>query len=356
MSTVAVDFRTSYEIMAPNMTPEKTLPPDFARGTFIGRVWRTDIDQPGPSVVKLDENGDLIDITAHFPTVDRLLDKPNPLELARAAKGPKIGNIQDILANTLRQEEEGVGPYLIAPVDTHVIKAAGVTFAVSMIERVIEEKAKGNPEKAAKIRAQFAKIIGDDLSKIKPGSPQAEELKKMLQKKGWWSQYLEVGIGEDAEIFTKAPTYSAIGHGARAGLHPKSKWNNPEPEVVLIVNSRGEIVGAVLGNDVNLRDFEGRSALLLGEAKDQRGSCVIGPFIRLCDDNFQPKVIRALDLTLKVVGLDGGGIEGASTMSKISRLPEELVRQMFSHHDYPTGAVLFCGTLFAPNAPRLPPG
>jgi hypothetical protein len=158
-------------------------------------------------------------------------------------------------------------PWLLAPIDLQAVKAAGVTFATSLLERVVEEQAKGDPAKADAIRDTLASRIGADLSQIVPGSAQAEALRKVLVEQGLWSQYLEVGIGPDAEVFTKAQPLSAVGHGADIGIHPKSSWNNPEPEVVLAVSSDGSIKGAMLGNDVNLRDFEGRSALLLSRPR-----------------------------------------------------------------------------------------
>jgi fumarylacetoacetate (FAA) hydrolase family protein len=226
-----------------------------------------------------------------------------------------------------------------------------------MLERVIEERARGNPDAAAAIRAEVTRLVGDDLAKLKPGSPQAMRLKEVLVQQGAWSQYLEVGIGPDAEIFTKAQPMSSVGTGADAGLHPKSSWNNPEPEVVLAVSSAGRIVGATLGNDVNLRDFEGRSALLLSKAKDNNASCAVGPFIRFFDRNFTLDDVRRMTVSLTVEGPDGYRLEGSSSIAKISRDPEDLVAEMMGpNHQYPDGAVLFLGTMFAPIEDRDTPG
>ncbi|EPE94598.1 fumarylacetoacetate hydrolase family protein [Rhizobium grahamii] len=321
-----------------------------ASGLFVGRVWNPALQ--GPCVVVL-RDGELIDITSReTPTLSSLLETPDPAAFARAARGPVVCRLKDI-------DDAGIGApdvsrvHLLAPADLQAIKACGVTFAQSMIERVIEEKAAGNPERAATIRERVSNLIGGSLDNLKAGSPEAAEVKQALIDEGMWSQYLEVGIGPDAEVFTKSPVLSAVGWGADVGLHPVSTWNNPEPEVVLAVNSRGEIKGATLGNDVNLRDVEGRSALLLGKAKDNNASCSIGPFIRLLDSSFGLDDVRRAELDLSVTGKDGFALKGKSSMSKISRDPTELVRQTSgTHHQYPDGFMLFLGTLFAPTQDR----
>jgi fumarylacetoacetate (FAA) hydrolase family protein len=323
-------------------------------GVLAGRVWNPAAG--GPCIVRRD-GGNLADITAVFPTMRDLCETADPASAAQAAAGRNLGSLADILANTPPETRDPGKPWLLAPIDLQVIKAAGVTFATSMLERVIEERARGNPAAAAEIRATIGTLIGDDLSKLRAGSPEAMKLKQVLMEKGAWSQYLEVGIGPDAEIFTKSQVMSAVGHGMEAGLHPVSTWNNPEPEVVLVVASSGRIVGAMLGNDVNLRDVEGRSALLLGKAKDNNASCALGPMIRLFDGSFSLNNVRRMQLSLRVEGEDGYVLNGASNMSKISRDPADLVGQMIGpHHQYPDGAVLFLGTLFAPVEDRGEPG
>ena len=226
-----------------------------------------------------------------------------------------------------------------------------------MLERVIEEQARGDPAKAESVRKAIIAVIGDNLASVRPGSPEAMRLKEVLIEQHAWSQYLEVGIGADAEIFTKSQPMSAVGLGAEIGIHPRSEWNNPEPEIVLVVNSLGRTVGATLGNDVNLRDFEGRSALLLGKAKDNNASCAIGPFIRLFDEHFSIDDVRRCDLAMQVEGPDGFKLQGSSSLSKISRDPLDLVGQAIgANHQYPDGFVLFLGTMFAPTQDRLAPG
>jgi fumarylacetoacetate (FAA) hydrolase family protein len=323
-------------------------------GLFVGRVWNPEAD--GPSVVRRDGDS-LTDITAAFPTMRDLCEADDPAGVVRAVTGPSLGSVDAVMANTLPETRDASKPWLLAPVDLQALKAAGVTFATSMLERVIEERARGNPAAAAEIRASIGSLIGEDLSKLRAGSPEAMKLKAVLMEKGAWSQYLEVGIGPDAEIFTKSQIMSAVGHGMEAGLNPVSTWNNPEPEVVVVVASTGRIVGAMLGNDVNLRDVEGRSALLLGKAKDNNASCALGPMIRLFDASFTLDHVRRMQLSLKVEGEDGYVLNGASNMSKISRDPAEIVGQMIgAHHQYPDGAVLFLGTLFAPVEDRDAPG
>jgi fumarylacetoacetate (FAA) hydrolase family protein len=339
---------------AMTLTARTTLPGDAASAVLVGRVWRPDV--AGPSVIVVRGN-DVIDVTGSFPTISDLCERSAPAAAVRNAPGEKLGLIDDLLSNSVVDMRDASKPWLLAPVDLQAIKAAGVTFAVSMLERVIEEKARGNPAAAATIRAEIVSLVGEDFAKLRPGSPEAMRLKQVLIEQGSWSQYLEVGIGPDAEIFTKAQPMSSVGTGADAGLLPSSSWNNPEPEVVLVVASDGRIVGATLGNDVNLRDIEGRSALLLSKAKDNTGSCAIGPFIRLFDGGFTLDDVRRMTVNLTVEGADGFRLEGASSIARISRDPADLVAQMVGpHHQYPDGAVLFLGTMFAPIEDRKQAG
>ena len=322
------------------------LPDDHATATLVGRVWRP--DRGGPSVVSL-RGAELVDISAAAPTMSDLCGMAAPAAFARDAAGEPVGLLADVLANTARATRDPARPWLIAPVDLQAIKAAGVTFAVSMLERVIEEQARGAPERAAVIRAEMQTAIGDDLARLAPGSDAAMALKSLLIEKKMWSQYLEVGIGPDAEVFTKAPPMAAVGHLAEIGVRPDSTWNNPEPEVALVVAPSGTIVGATLGNDVNLRDFEGRSALLLGKAKDNNASAALGPFIRLFDAGFSLDDVRGAEIGLTVEGADGYRLEGGSAMSRIIRDPADLVGATIGrNHQYPDGFVLYLGTMFAP--------
>jgi fumarylacetoacetate (FAA) hydrolase family protein len=336
------------------LTENTTLPSDGYAGALAGRVWRPELG--GPSVVAARADG-LVDVSRHFPTLRDLCEQADPAAALRAAQGERIASLAETLANTPEEGRDPAKPWLLAPVDLQAIKAAGVTFATSMLERVIEERARGDLNAAASIRGEMTRLIGDDLSTLKPGSPAAMRLKDALIAQGAWSQYLEVGIGPDAEIFTKSQPMSAVGHGADAGFHKASAWNNPEPEIVLAVSSDGRIVGATLGNDVNLRDVEGRSALLLGKAKDQNASCAIGPLLRLFDATFSLDDVRQMHVGLTVEGEEGFKLEGGSSIAKISRDPADLVAQMIgASHQYPDGAVLFLGTMFAPIADRDAPG
>ncbi len=312
-----------------------------SNGLWLGRIERGGI---GPSVVTL-RNMRIIDITSKTaPTVRDILERDDAADHVRNAQGEDIGPLD-------------ADHQWLAPCDLQAVKACGVTFAGSMVERVIEEQAAGDPAKADAIRARIGDRIGDSLSNIVPGSDAAAEVKEALIAEGLWSQYLEVGIGPDAEVFSKAQVLSSVGFGSEIGLHPISTWNNPEPEVVLAVTSKGEIKGATLGNDVNLRDVEGRSALLLSKAKDNNASCAIGPMIRLFDDGFTLDDVRQAELALTVTGSDGFVLNGSSSMSQISRDPADLVKQTIGrHHQYPDGLMLFLGTLFAPTQDRDTPG
>jgi fumarylacetoacetate (FAA) hydrolase family protein len=339
-------------LMESAMTPETTLPADGLRGSCVGRV-----ELPaGPSVVAIREEG-VFDLSASVPTMTDLLELDDPADLARSS-GKKIGELEPILANSAYDKRDPGTPHLLAPIDLQAIKASGVTFAKSMLERVIEEQARGDAGKAEDIRKTIVGVIGSDLSKIVPGSEAAMRLKDHLIEQGAWSQYLEVGIGPDAEIFTKAPPMSAVGTGALIGIRRDSTWNNPEPELVVVADASGEIKGATLGNDVNLRDFEGRSALLLGKSKDNNASTAVGPFIRLLDDTLTLDQLRATTITLRVEGEDDGFVlDGTSSMSEISRDITDLVGQTRSaNHQYPDGLVLFAGTMFAPIEDRDRPG
>jgi fumarylacetoacetate (FAA) hydrolase family protein len=330
------------------------LPEDAANATLAGRVWRPDIG--GPSIVAL-RGGVVFDISGHSPTMRDLCESADPAMTIREADGARLGSVADILANTPPETRDLAKPWFLTPVDLQAVKAAGVTFAISMLERVIEERARGDMHAATAIRAEVNRLVGNDLAKLKPGSPEAAQLKQVLIAQGAWSQYLEVGIGPDAEIFTKCQPMAAVGTAVDAGINPISSWNNPEPEVVLAVSSKGRIVGATLGNDVNLRDVEGRSALLLSKAKDNNASCAIGPFLRLFDAGFSLDDIRRTTVSLRVEGEDGFVLQGASSIGLISRDPADLVAQMVNaHHRYPDGAVLFLGTMFAPVEDRDAPG
>lgn len=317
-------------------------------GLFIGRIWRAGV---GPGVVTI-RNNRVIDITNKAtPTLRDMLEKDDIVGYITALEGEDVGSLEAIAGASIEAARDCTR--LLAPCDLQAIKACGVTFARSMIERVIEERAGGDAARASEIRKRVASVIGDSLRDLVPGSDKAAEVKALLIEEGLWSQYLEVGIGPDAEVFTKAQPMSAVGWGASVGLHPSSRWNNPEPEVVLAIDSQGRIRGACLGNDVNLRDIEGRSALLLGKAKDNNASAAIGPFIRLFDDSFSLDDVRGLVLDLEVTGQDGFTMSGRSSMSEISRDPADLVKQTCgSHHQYPDGILLYLGTMFTPAKDR----
>jgi len=341
--------------MKDRLTRAACLPEDQERALLIGRVWQPQVR--GPVLVRVE--GDAVrDLSGVAATASQLLELSDPVGSIRAAGAlPQLASLPEVLTNSAAADRDDNVPWFLAPCDLQAIKASGVTFVASTLERVIEEQARGDASKAETVRASIVAVIGANLASIRPGSPEAARLKSVLIRQGVWSQYLEVGIGPDAEIFTKAQPMSAVGLGAEIGIHPESEWNNPEPEIVLAVDSRGRTVGATLGNDVNLRDFEGRSALLLGKAKDNNGSCAIGPFIRLFDESFGIDDVRRCELSMRVDGPDGFVLDGTSSMRLISRDPLDLVCHAIGpNHQYPDGLLLFLGTMFAPTKDRLAPG
>ncbi|MVA75189.1 fumarylacetoacetate hydrolase [Auraticoccus sp. F435] len=334
--------------------PRDLLPTDVDRATLVGRLLDPEL---GPCVVAV-RGEELVDVSDTFPTVADLLERPDPVAELRAAPAGRSWPLSAVLEATLAEAEDPAAPVLLAPVDLQVLKAAGVTFASSLTERLIEERAGGDPSRAEQLRAELEQVLGVEVSAIRPGSPESERLKADLQPRGLWSQYLEVGLGPDPEIFTKAPVLSAVGCGAAVGVSEISAWNNPEPEVALAVTSTGRIVAATLGNDVNLRDVEGRSALLLPRAKDNNASASVGPFLRLLDEHFTLDDVRSAQVRLQVLGQDDDFVlDGVSEMSQISRDVTELAGHAIGDaHQYPDGLLLYTGTLFAPTADRDRPG
>jgi fumarylacetoacetate (FAA) hydrolase family protein len=319
----------------------------YPDGILLGRARVPGHDHPRIVTVR---NGELVDITTKgLATVRDIAESGHAAQHVRDAAGVSLGSVDSVLANSVAATNDASKPSLVSPIDLQAIKASGVTFVVSLLERVIEEQARGDKARADALRGDILGLIGTDLSELVPGSETAMKVKAALIERGVWSQYLEVGIGPDAEIFTKGQPMSSVGYGAEVGLHPVSSWNNPEPEVALLVTSGGEIIGATLGNDVNLRDVEGRSALLLGKAKDNNASASLGPFIRLFDGDFTLETVKQSEISLLVQGEDGFVLEGHSSMNQISRTPESLVAATIGgHHQYPDGLVLYLGTMFAP--------
>jgi len=315
---------------------------------LVGRAWVPG-EHSGPCVIWI-KNNNAFDLTHQFPTTTSLFETRDPIQELNKIKNLKsIGEVEKIIQNTPIEERNQKNPWVLSPCDLQAIKASGVTFVSSMLERVIEEKARGNWNQAQEIRSNLKKLIGDNLSDIVPGSKAALKVKDILIKQKLWSQYLEVGIGLDAEIFTKSQPMSSVGNGFDIGILKNSNWNNPEPEIVLVVNSKNKIIGVTLGNDVNLRDYEGRSALLLGKAKDNNASCSLGPFIRLFDEKFKLEDIKNAKINITINGLDGFHHEDNYFMNKISRDPEDLVNQCSNdNHNYPDGFLLYLGTMFTP--------
>jgi fumarylacetoacetate (FAA) hydrolase family protein len=338
-----------------DLSTAQILPTDAERATLIGRAWVPGrMGGPSPVVIA---GGRVYDLARVAPTVSELLNSRDPVRMARESVksgwAGAIGEVADLISNSHADRRDSRKAYLLAPCDLQALRACGVTFIASMLERVIEEHAKGDPLKAEEIRRSIGAEIGAELKSVKPGSSEAMRLKESLIRRNLWSQYLEVGIGPDAEVFNKSQPLSAVGVGAEIGIRADSSWNNPEPEVVLAINRAGAVVGAALGNDVNLRDFEGRSALLLGKAKDNNASCAIGPFIRLFDERYRIDDLRKTRIHVEVLGPEGYQLSGESHLGNISRDPLDLASQAVNRtHQYPDGVMLFLGTQFAPTKDR----
>jgi fumarylacetoacetate (FAA) hydrolase family protein len=329
------------------LSVQECLPRNAAEAVLIGRAWLP--SEQGPAVIAV-RGDEAVDLTRSYPTVSHLLNVAKPADVRSAiGQAPPLARLEALVGNSVEGARDAAKPGLLAPCDLQAVKASGVTFIGSLLERVIEERARGNPALADGARREIQAIIGPDLRGITPGSSEAARVKEVLVAKNMWSQYLEVGIGPDAELFTKCPPMAAVGLGARVGIHPKSVWNNPEPELVLVINSAGAIVGVTLGNDVNLRDVEGRSALLLGRAKDNNASAAIGPFIRMLDDTFPLDAARRISFQTTVHGLDGFSVKHTTNVSEIGRDLADLASQLHSRtHQYPDGVVLYIGTMFTP--------
>jgi fumarylacetoacetate (FAA) hydrolase family protein len=346
--------RSAHERLCP-CGPLTSLPSDASRAELVGRLWSPEAE--GPVLVRV--QGDALhDLSSVAATCSQLLNLDDPVDaIRRSGPLPRMASLADVLANSVAASRDTRAPWLLAPCDLQPVKASGVTFVASLLERVIEEQAHGDPSRADALRASMLSVVGSRLTDVRPGSANARRLKEMLIEMGAWSQYLEVGIGPDPEIFTKCPPMAAVGTGSEIGIHAGSEWNNPEPEVVLAVSHSGRIAGASLGNDVNLRDVEGRSALLLGKAKDNNASCAIGPFVRLFDDHFTLDDVRRCDVSLEILGPDGFEFTCRGAMSAISRDPVDLVSHAIGpHHQYPDGMMLFLGTMIAPTVDRFAPG
>ncbi len=299
-----------------------------------------------------------------------LLERENPADdvAARCADrgNGQAWNLADVLLATASEADRRRGsagavpidkPVLLSPVDLQVLKAAGVTFVRSMLERVIEERVGGDPRRAAEIREQLGETLGASIQDIEPGSEEALAALDVLRENGMWSQYLQVGLGTYPEVFTKGAVLSSVGHAWDVGVAGISSWNNPEPELVLVVDSAGTARGATLGNDANLRDIEGASALLLPLAKDNNASAALGPFIRLFDAEFGLEQAAQTTITMRIDGEDGFELEATAPQAEISRPVTDLIASTINRrHQYPDGLVLFCGTPFAPTKDRDAPG
>src|SRR5215472_9810033 len=338
-----------------SLSARDCLPSTGGDALLVGRAWVPAVD--GPSVFGV-RGDDAVDLTRAYPTVSRLMNVATPSAVRAAIRdAPTLARLGDLVANSVEGHRDGGKPWLLAPCDLQAVKASGVTFVSSLLERVIEERARGNPALADGVRREIQAIIGSDLRGLRPGSPEAARVKEVLVARSMWSQYLEVGIGPDAELFTKCAPLASVGLGARVGIHPASVWNNPEPELVLVINFAGAIVAVALGNDVNLRDVEGRSALLLGRAKDNNASSSVGPFFRLVDETFTLDAVRRVAFETSVDGRDGFSVRHTTRVGEISRDLADLASQAIGrYHQYPDGLVLFIGTMFTPLDDRGEPG
>lgn len=156
--------------------------------------------------------------------------------------------------------------------------------------------------------------------------------------------YQKVYGAERPELFFKATGWRACGPGAPIRVRADSGWNVPEPELVLVLDTTGRIVGYTTGNDVSSRSIEGENPLYLPQAKVYDGACAIGPGIRLCDAD----ALRDLPISLQILRGGTSVFAGDTRTSQIKRGLEELAAWLFRELRQPSGALLFTGTGIVP--------
>ncbi|HEX5936572.1 MAG TPA: fumarylacetoacetate hydrolase family protein [Actinomycetota bacterium] len=160
------------------------------------------------------------------------------------------------------------------------------------------------------------------------------------------SPYDRVYEAERPELFPKAPGWRAVGPGTPVGVRRDSDWDVPEPELALVVDARGTIVGYTIGNDVSSRSIEGANTLYLPQAKTYDGSCALGPAIVPVSSVEPPFEIR-----MRIERAEATVYDESTSTSEMVRSFDDLVEHLRRALTFPAGAVLLTGTGLVPDPP-----
>jgi 2-dehydro-3-deoxy-D-arabinonate dehydratase len=156
--------------------------------------------------------------------------------------------------------------------------------------------------------------------------------------------YDRVYAADRPELFFKSTPHRVAGPNQKVRIRRDSKWNVPEPELALVVNSLGRIIGYTIGNDMSSRDIEGENPLYLPQAKVYTQSCGLGPGILIRSQPLPPET----EIQLEIIRADATVFLGQTRLSELKRTPEELVEYLFRDNSFPFGCFLLTGTGIVP--------